>query len=234
LTWLLALLSLLMPNLQIVLGSHTGGGGGGVSLVQALGSNDGGATGVVTLSPTSGTAGDEYVVLCGVQHADTCTITDSQSQTYSLASSLNGTVVYPSIFYKTNIAGGSDTITCTTSGSFDGIGCNLIQLHGTASSSSFDQTATPATFSSSSSLATGTTGATTAANEAAIGFFEYFGTSACSAGAAYTLPTNGNNQDATSNRGYCVVYQILTMTGAQQALATIGGGSGTGLIATFK
>ena len=220
---------------QMPMGGVTGSGtSAGPAVSQSNGGiNNNATTRTAVLSSPVG-AGATIVVFCGVNHLTTCTVGDTLNGAFGAAAGSetnpNGALGYIYIF-QNSAAGSSDTITCTAAASGN-TACLPAALTGVHISSLDQLTGSVFTIATATPASPNVT--TTSANEVILGFFgANNATETITAGAGYTLFTNGSQ--GGSQRSFGAEYQVVSSTGTYNAGATFSGSSqGITIIATFK
>ena len=184
-----------------------------IGFVQVASATPQTATATVTVSYTAAeTAGDLNVVVVGWNDttATVQSVKDSLGNTYSLAiGPTSGTAMRQSIYYASNIAGGSNTVTVTFSQAaaypdvriLEYKGVNVVDVTAGASGSSTSANSGPAT--------------TTLANDLIFGADMVF-TSTTAAGSGFT------SRVITSSDGDIAEDKVVTTTGSNSATATLG------------
>lgn len=211
----------------------------GIQLVQTKSQNAGSYsnTNVATLT-SNVTAGNLLVLGLTAGSADTVSsITDNQSNTWTLAASNTGTDRQTWIYYAKNVNGGSTTVTVTFAASTFPDSCLTIREYsGLDRTSPLDKTASANDGTSFlTTHDTGTTAATTQANELAVAVVGSSGSSdpVFAAGTNYGHLQQQNGFDVFTYQG--MTDRILTATGTQNTnMTTTGSVRGEGVLVTFK
>jgi hypothetical protein len=226
-----------------------GGFGGGASTFSPSFSSagncaGGGATCTITLSVTAG-----QFAFCGVGNLFTASGTLSCTDTNgdSLTNQPSGNPFSDTVEFQAGLFEGamgttnaSETFTCNQSNGSDSVQCAVVVFSG-APTSGWDVplagNAQRSLGSGNTTLSSGTTSATTAANEIAVGFFLMFagtGVQTLSQSSPWVLATTTSSGGAR----VAMVYQILTTTGTQTAAVlynnTSAGANSIGIISTIK
>lgn len=144
-------------------------------------------------------------------------VTDNYSNAYTNISVTSGTPVL-SLYYAKNIAGGaSHTITVNTAGFGTNYGIVAQEFSGLDTTAPFDVTA--AATGTSAAPASGSTAATTSANEQVVGAVAFAGSAAPSLGTGYS--NLGSAVQTNADTG--MESKTVTATGAQSAAFTLTG-----------
>ena len=209
--------------------------GGGVTCVQdANGSMTSNTSFALTLNGT--TAGHEIIVFVGVYYITQTTISVTGTNTYHQKVSASGTGTGAAqIWTAENIAGGNETITITCTGANCGYTvATAAEYSGLATSGSFDQSNLNAG-ASSTSYTSGSTPATTQANELLVGVVGLLSSSITCTPDTSTVSWSALDRSTGSSQEICTQQAIVTATGAYQANGTLSSAAAAvSIVATFK
>jgi hypothetical protein len=207
--------------------------------VQQVAAGNAGATTVAASWPGATTAGNLLVAVIAFRGGSAVTITPPAvtGNAWTLARrSDNGTTLTSAIYYI-NGANSQSGASTWTLGSSQKATLNLVEYSGVLASSALDQTALSS--GTSTTASSGTTAATTQADEVAV-----VGISVANSGGTLSAWTNSfaavNNTSSTGGGGASrnatyLASKILSATGAQTTSATVSSSlAWAGAIATFK
>ncbi len=197
-----------------------------------------------TVSVVSATAGNHFRlnVRYSSNNRSVVTIADTGANTWTTVGEKptdGATNNAQEMWYEENVTGGSYTVTITfDSASATNVECWIDEFSGAATSGSLDQHVSNGATTGASPLSTGTTAATTAANENVY-------TVAQSVNGANLRPltnpptgyTSDESNTVNSNASqFCSAHKNVTSTGTQTASWAWTGGSSnsTAILATFK
>jgi hypothetical protein len=169
-------------------------------------------------------------------NGQTLTVSDTRGNTYQLAATVSQTSDNHQIwiYYAENIGGGANTVTASVPVSTTDAAFFIAEYSGIVTSGALDKTSSA--MGSGSSISTGNTAATSAANELLIGMI---GMSAGSSGfnmfsgfeeKGFVKQGPGNNNNVAA-----LADKLVTATGTYAATASSSGSEAwSGIIATFK
>jgi len=186
--------------------------------------------------PINTTAGNLLVIFCqnGGSNTATVTITDSAGQTWTQTTSgyaSSATTNRAAMFYKAGSAAVT-SVTATWTASANNIGAIVYEINGADPSSPADGSVNSSITSSAvSSLTSGALTTTNAKDILIYGARTQTNETAWTAGAGYTIPTNGSN----TRQG--MQYEVVssTQTGATTSMSWNAGAAGaSGIFAAFK
>ncbi len=187
---------------------------------------------VVVSYPLAQTAGNLNIVVVGWNdtNASARLVADSQGNTYALAvGPTQGTAVTQSIYYATNILGGSNSVTVTFSQPADYADIRILEFSGLSPSSQLDVTASATGASGNDTVVSSGLATTTARHELIFGA----GTTGWGFDAAGSLFTS----NLITTDGDIAEYEVVSATGTYGATATLGASGSANWVmqmATFK
>jgi Domain of unknown function (DUF1929)/IPT/TIG domain/Glyoxal oxidase N-terminus len=186
---------------------------GGISFVQVASATPQGATTTVSVNyPATQTAGDLNIVVVGWNDTTAAvqSVKDSAGNSYSLAiGPTKGTGLQESIYYSSNIAGGSDTVTVTFNQGAISPDVRILEYRGVTTLDA------KAGASGSGGAANSGSATTTSANELIFGA-NIVATETEAAGSGFTSRIITPDGDIAEDK-------VVTATGSYSATATLGG-----------
>jgi hypothetical protein len=182
--------------------------------------------------PLAQTAGNLNIVVVGWNdtNASARSVADSRGNTYALAvGPTKGTAVTQSIYYATNILGGSNSVTVTFSQAADYADIRILEFAGLSPTWRLDVTASASGASGNDSVVSSGSASTTSAEELIFGA----GTTGWGFDKAGSLFTS----DVITTDGDIAEYEVVSATGTYGATATLGADGSANWVmqmATFK
>jgi hypothetical protein len=187
---------------------------------------------VIVSYPLAQTAGDLNVIVVGWNDtsATVRSVADSRGDTYALAvGPTKGTAVTQSIYYASNILGGSNTVTVTFSQAANYADIRVLEFSGLGKISRLDVTAGASGAASNDTVVSSGVATTTSANELIFGA----GTTSWGFNKAGSLFAT----DVITRDGDIAEYEAVSATGTYAATATLAASGSANWVmqmATFK
>ena len=170
------------------------------------------------------TTGNKVIVWAALTAAEDASLADDNTHTWTEIVDSIGSVHRIKVWITTAAATGSQAFTLSTNLIYATI--TVVEYSG-LTASPFDKTA-GADHTSTTSLASGTTAATTEANELILGFFT-------NNASTYTAGSGFTKRLPAGTAGIATEDKLVSSTGTQQATMTAGtSGSGRGVVVTLK
>ncbi len=187
---------------------------------------------VVVSYPLAQTAGNLNIVVVGWNdtNASARSVADSRGNTYALAvGPTKGTAVTQSIYYATNIVGGSNRVTVTFSQAADYADIRILEFAGLSPTWRLDVTASASGASGNDTVVSSGVARTTSAKELIFG--------AGTTGWGFDEAGSSFTSDVITTDGDIAEYEVASATGTYGATATLGADGSANWVmqmATFK
>jgi hypothetical protein len=187
---------------------------------------------VVVSYPRAETAGDLNIIVVGWNDtsATVRSVADSRGNSYALAvGPTKGTALTQSIYYATNIHGGSNTVTVTFSQPANYADIRVLEFAGLSSTSRLDVTAGAKGAGGNGAVVNSGSAATTSAHELIFG--------AGTTSQVFNQAGSSFTSDVITTFGDIAEYKAVSVTGTYGATATLGASGSANWVmqvATFK